>query len=451
MVATAHNPVTSNRNSELLPQKPGLKLIETNYRTNTSSDYTEKIQELDKDFKYSDNSNYYWNNPEFSLFYGTPLYEEASPSQKIALNHLYWYMMYHFTATSEYQTIVYNLITAGVFAKIKGYENVAQTLQLESDQEVHHIHAFRKICYQMLKTLLGKEAFKESLHSKMYHGKKYQDLLKKISEYNYRLARFLASNMIKESNQNHSEYLKELEDTDRLPVFSVGFMGEGFASRELLQFLGVHWGRSPFLGCHYYTLRFMANMGLKHTEHSNYKYFRKLEKEGAFIPAPTAISYYHFLDESFHVSTSRVMARELYRGFPKPTAYEKLLANVAFYRVQAKIWGGLSAIMPDKHRADSYSLMTFAYKVLQSPLFSMSGEEALNWLEKCLCREHNGLHLNAKFHQSLLSGFRQTYNTIDYLWPVNREMRLMEAGGSISHALKNNIKTFQQFSKLVSL
>ena len=41
-------------------------------------------------------------------------------------------------------------------------------------------------------------------------------------------------------------------------------------------------------------------------------------------------------------------------------------------------------------------------------------------------------------------------DNLDYLWPVNREMRLMKAGGSIEQAIANNIKTFLQFKETVS-
>jgi hypothetical protein len=68
-------------------------------------------------------------------------------------------------------------------------------------------------------------------------------------------------------------------------------------------------------------------------------------------------------------------------------------------------------------------------------------------MEKCFCREHEGFHLSAKLHERLLSDLQQHFEGMDYLWSVNREMRVMAAGGSISQAIQNNIKTFEQFSK----
>ena len=428
-------------------ESSALQKIAKTYYNNTDSDYTEKIQELDRSFKYSEVKNYYWNAPELSLLYGTPLYEQATETQKMILNHLYWFVMYNFTATSETQTIVYNKITGGVFANIPGYEVIAEILDLESEQELSHIHVFRKVCFQMLKNLLGKDAFKDPLKGKLY--KSNYRWAEKASQYQYYSLRLLANKML--DGKHYSEHLKELERKDDLPpAFSTGFMGEGLAPRALLQFFSFNWGRSPFLASHYYTLRFMANLGLKHTEHSNCKYFRRLQKQGESIPAPTAVAYYHFLDEAFHTTTSRFMARELYRDFPTPTAYEKFVANLAFYRLQNQIWGNLSAVVPDRHRPDDFAVMGFIYRILQSDTFGMTSKDALYWLEQSLCHEHQGLHQNVKFHQSLLQEFKRTFSSLDYLWAVNRDMTPMASGGKIEPAIRANQKTFKQFSQLVT-
>ena len=432
------------------PKSSALQTLERTYHNNTESDYTEKIQELDRNFKYSEVKDYYWNAPELSLLYGTPLYEQASEAQKIALNHLYWFVMYNFTATSETQTIVYNKITGGVFAKIPDYEIIDEILNLEGEQELSHIHVFRKVCFQMLKALLGKDAFKDPLKGKLYQSS-YQSWAEKASQYQYYALRMVANRMLADKEPCHSEYLKELEAKDNFPpAFSTGFMGEGLAPRALLQFFSFNWGRSPFLASHYYTLRYMANLGLKHTEHSNSKYFRKLQKQGAFIPAPTAISYYHFLDEAFHTTTSRFIARELYRDFPQPKVYEGLVANLAFYRLQKQMWSDLSAVVPDRHRPDDYAVMSFIYKILQSETFGMSARDALFWMEQSLCQEHQGWHQNVKFHHSLLQEFRRTFGSLEYLWSVNRDMKLMASGDKIDRAIQGNSKTFKQFSQLVT-
>lgn len=89
------------------------KFLERNYKNNLESDYTEVIEELCKNFQYSKNSRHYWSEPELSLLYGTPLYEQCSEEQKLALNHIYWSSAYKGVGDSETEATRYNLVTAG--------------------------------------------------------------------------------------------------------------------------------------------------------------------------------------------------------------------------------------------------------------------------------------------------------------------------------------------------
>lgn len=132
-------------------EKKHLKITEINYRRNTESDYTEQIEALDKAFNYDQNRDYWWSEPELSLLYGTPLYEGASLSQRKALNHLYWATQYNQTAATEANAVLYNQVTAGVFAAMGGYDTLCEELDLETAQERHHIHAFHSIGYKTKK------------------------------------------------------------------------------------------------------------------------------------------------------------------------------------------------------------------------------------------------------------------------------------------------------------
>ncbi|MEO1377377.1 MAG: hypothetical protein AAFW70_24475, partial [Cyanobacteria bacterium J06635_10] len=85
---------------------------------------------------------------------------------------------------------------------------------------------------------------------------------------------------------------------------------------------------------------------LKNYEHSIYGYCKKLDKQGQFVPAPTAISYYHFLDEAFHTTTSLFLGRNLHKHFPSPTAYEKFVANMALYLVECENMSHLFGVIP---------------------------------------------------------------------------------------------------------
>jgi len=445
--------------------KKHVKLTEINYRRNTESDFTKKIEELDKHFNYSSNSNHYWSEPELSLLYGTPLYEEASPSQKLALNHLYWATQYNQTAATEANAVLYNQVTAGVFRAVGGYETLCQELDLETEQERHHIHAFHMMGYKTKKALLGQTAFKASIQGKSYKKNDGAERLaprqrlplftfnwqsSPLSAFQDSAMRFITNKVVLKSQANYySQYLRELEQKgESIPAQTTGLLGQ-LAPRPFLQFFTLNCGSSPFLACLFYVTRFMANMLIKNYEYRYFHYYKELEKQGEFIPDPLAVSHYHLLDEAFHTTTSQLIAQDLYKDFPKPTAYEKFLANLTIYKSQKVALSGLSGGIPAIFRTDADFMLSF-YRLLQSPVFNMSSQEALQWLEKCLCQEHDGFHLTLKYHQRLLTDMRRLLDPIDYLWPVNRELRLMASGGSINKAIQNNSKAFEQFSRSVA-
>ncbi len=441
--------------------KKHIKLAEITYRRNTESDFTEKIEELDRNFNYSSNSDYYWGEPELSLLYGTPLYEQASSSQKLALNHLYWATQYNQTAATEANAVLYNQVTAGVFRAFSDYEALCQELDLETAQERHHIHAFHMMGYKTKKALLG-STFNTSIQGKSY---KKNDLRRGVtrrqiftfnmlgsplSGFQETALRFVTNKVILRKQAHcYSQYLRELEEKgESIPAQTTGLLGQ-LAPRPFLQFFTVNCGTSPFLACLFYVTRFMANMLIKNYEYRYSQYYRELEKQGEFIPAPLAVSHYHLLDEAFHTTTSQLIARELYKDFPKPTAYEKFLANLTIYRAQVVVLSGLSGGIPAIFRQDDTFMLSF-YRLLQSPVFNMSDREALQWLQKCMCQEHDGFHLTFKYHQRLLSDLRRLFEPIHYLWSGNRQMSVMASGGSIDKAIQNNIKAFEQFSQTIT-
>ena len=463
MFKNAKLPPKTNQSSTLPERKvkKHVKLTEITYRSNTDSDYTEKIEKLEKNFNYSSNGDYYWGPPQLSILYGTPLYEEASSSQKRALNHFYWAKQYNQTAATEANAVLYNQVTAGVFSNIGGHKTLCQELELETHQEHFHIHAFHAIGYKTQVALIGKKGFNATVPGKLSKSKNNfakgleslhlpQLLSSNLPRFQDDSFRFITNQVVLKRKANfYSQYLKELDHKgEPIPAQTTGLLGQ-IGSRPFLQFFTLNCGTSPFLACVFYVTRYMANMLLKSFEYRYSQYYRELEKKGEFIPAPTAVSYYHLLDESFHTTISQLIAQDFYKEFSKPTAYEKFLANLVIYRAQKLVLSGLSAGLPAVFRNDA-SFMPSFYNLLQTSIFNMSVEEALYWTKRCFCEEHEGFHVNLKFHQRLFSDICRSFEKIDYLWPVNREMRLMASGGSIAKAIQNNIKVFERFSKSVA-
>ncbi|MBU7583100.1 MAG: hypothetical protein KAF91_09350 [Nostoc sp. TH1S01] len=454
--------IEQSSNIPRIKEKKHIKVIEKIYKSNTNSDYTEKLWGLAKNFDYTSNSNHYWGIPELSLLYKTPLYEEASPSQKLALNHLFWVANYHYISVSEISTSMYNMVTAGVFQNLGGYEELCKELELETNQESYHIRSFQKVAYNTKTALLGKttlgnplagksdkewlgKLLPKSLQSFFFSGQ-YKTVFSSYQDY---FLSFIAKKMLENKKQYYSQYLRELEQKNQpLAAASEGILGQ-VAPRHWVRFFTLNWGISPFMACQYYCIRYTANAYLKNHEYRYYKSFQELENRNEFIPAPTAISYYHLLDESFHTTTSQTLAKDMYRELSKPTAYEKFLSRKIIQMMQNNMLSGLSGALPGRFVADSPLFMLFIYKLLKSPVFGMSNQESLYWMEKCFCQEHDGFHVALKYHGKLLEALRRVFNTLEYQSTVNREMTIMAAGGSIGKAITSNIKVFDQFSRSI--
>ncbi len=435
--------MTIAANSTSRTGKNAIKTLAKNHQNNLESDYTEKIKNLTQDFQYEKDRNHYWSDPQFSLFYGSPLYEQASLAQKLALNHLFWTLFYKTTADSEIEITHYNLITAGtLLAMNPDYKMIAEQLEHETEQERVHIHSFYKIGYKTHKLLLGKPK-KSDLGNNPQNDSKLNYFSIPLN--------LIAEKLLPKQEKYQSPYFQELAAKNiSLITPTQGFFNglqDNFLS-FLMPFFVQNWGISPFLACNFYSIRYLANLSLKNYEHQIVKYYKKQKKPGKFLPIPSAVSYYHFLDEAFHTTTSLFIGRDLYRQLPSSSAYEKSIANLTFYFTQRENFSSLCSISPNLFTADR-NLLPYAYQLLQSPVFEFSPQEALHWLEKCLCQEHEGFHHNLKLHQHLLDDYRHFTAKLDYLWTVNREMHLMAAGGSIAKAIAQNKQAFQQFAKSV--
>ena len=452
---------TKDHQTDFNSQKKHKKLTEVTYANNSKSDYTEKIETLGSQFNYDDNRNHYWGPPELSLFYGSPLYNQSSDAQKLALNHLYWAIGYSLTASSEANGIFYNQVTEGLLSVIGDYDILCQELSLETAQEHHHIHAFHSIIYQTKKTLF---VTKNSTFSKnkqkipQRKAENYSRSKKLISQKLWsfpeiKLFKYNWSNLfesIYRSNKTklYSSYLKKIEtEGEPFPIQTTGFYGY-LIPRDCSRFITLNFGSSPFLACFYYTLRYLANILQKNYEFYYFKYYRKLAKTEEFIPIPTSISYYHLLDESFHTTISQTIAQNVYKDFSPPTIYEKLVANIMLYRLQMVLFNGVSGVIPVVFRFD-YRLIQRLYQILRSQIFEMSHQDALYWLEKSLTEEHDGFHVNLKYHQKVFKETRQALEPLNYLWLVNREMKVMASGSSLEKNLKNNRQVFTQFKKTI--
>lgn len=439
--------------SQLRPKRH-LKINEVTYQSNLESDYTEKIEALDRRFQYADEQHHYWGMPELSLFYGTPLYAQASESQKIALNHLFWATQYDHVSASETSTTFYNTITAGVFENVGGYDTLCKSLHLETSQEKYHIHAFKTVSFKtkraLIKDVLTKPAADFFTNAptlgKRRKQKKGTGLID-LDKAKFKTFRLLTKQFAKANENQYSSLLRKVDREEHIPTMQQGYIGEALP-RPVLEYITYNWGTSPFLACQHFIWRYMGNAHLKLWEYYYVKYYRELAKNNEDLPAPTQISYFHLMDESFHTTTSQLIARDMYRDFPTPSLYEKQIANWIMYFMQRGILSEFSAAIPSMYRNDVH-LYPFYYRLLRSDVFGFSADESLQWMEKVFCQEHEGMHFNLKMHGALLSDLQRMVSKIDYLWPINRGYRLMAEGANIEKTLQRNAAGLKRFSKTV--
>lgn len=380
--------------------RKNLKLIELNYRRNSESDYTERLIERQRTFDYADDAQTPWLDDEFSLLYGTPLYEQASSAQRLALNHLYWVCFYNYSIGGEVSTMVYNQLTCGALYPLGGYEVVCKELDLETSQERDHVEAFRRVAAVSESALLGQPLF-----------------LRPVPHY-------LEAAVIKPQQ---------------------GRTWRGLRVLPMAIFAGVM-GYSPFLATQYYILRGIRNIQLKVKEYQHARRAQELEQQGERLPAATAISLYHYQDEAFHTATSQAIAKDLYRDFRKPTRLEVFLANEGTRKVQLTL-NALSGAVPGVFSSDDQYIPQI-YQLLQSRLFGMSSDEALAMTERCVCQEHEGLHVAAKYHDRALHDARSYVADMEYLYPKNRSLSYM-AGPTVASSVQDNVRAFRRFRRTV--
>jgi len=367
--------------------------LEINYKRNKQQDRTEAIDSAAAGFRYEDCREEYWNPEEFSLLYGTPLWEQASPSQRQILNHLYWVAYYSQIISAEIATIFFNQTSAaGLYAQ-EDFRLVCDMLDLESSQERSHISAFKKISSQVEAALFGKRVF------------------------TYAMRGPFAQTMIYADTNAMKTWWKKLQ----------------------LQAFGLLSAGNSFLACQYFTVRGVRTLNGKLVQHKLSSYYQK-HPDRQKAPIPSQISFDHFMDESFHFNSSTIISHDVMKCLKPPTEFEKWAANMGLRGCQRDHYH-FSAAINGIFWYDP-ALYGAVYQVLRSPVFEMSDREAKAMLTACFSQESEGLHRSYQTHREALESYKAYLEGIDYAWQSNREMSIM-AGSSIPQYLANQRKALR--------
>ncbi|MEL6462118.1 MAG: P-aminobenzoate N-oxygenase AurF [Cyanobacteria bacterium J06621_15] len=370
--------------------------LEINYKRNQQQDCTELLDKSAAEFDYNSCQNEYWNPEEFSLLYGTPLWFESSKSQRIILNQLYWVAYYSQIISAEIATIFFNQTSAaGLYAQ-EDFRPICDMLDLESSQERAHINAFKTVSNQVESTLFGERIF------------------------SYPMRGPYAETMIFADTNFLKRQWKKLQ----------------------LQAFGLISADNTFLACQYFTVRGVRTLNGKLVQHKLSNYYHKHTNPGT-APIPTKISYYHFMDESFHFNSSTIISHDVINCIKPPTKFEKLIANLGIRGCQKDHYH-CSVAVNGIFWYDA-ALYPAIYRVLRSQIFGMDEAEAKDMMCRCFTEETEGLHNSFQTHSEAIESYKVYLQPLDYLWKSNLEMSLM-AENSIDSYLKQQKRVFKKWS-----
>lgn len=378
----------------LLEHEKIYRKLQLNYHRNQQQDQTALIDQATSKFSYTNCQNEYWNPEEFSLLYGTPLWDQSTPSQRLILNHLYWVAYYSQIISAEIATILFNQTSAaGLYAQ-EDFRLVCDMLDLESAQERAHINAFKTISEQVEAALFGKRIF------------------------TYPMRGPYTETMVHADTNALKTWWKQLQ------LRSFGMLSSG----------------NTFLACQYFTVRGVRTLNGKLVQHKLSQYYQNhAEKENA--PIPAKISYYHFLDESFHFNSSTLLSHEVVTCLKKPTPFETFVANLGLRGCQ-KDHAHFSVAINGIFWYDP-ALYSAIYELLRSPVFAMSDPDAKQMISDCFTQETAGLHRSYQTHQEARASYQVYLEKVDYAWKSNREMSIM-ASSSIPRYLATQKKAISR-------
>jgi hypothetical protein len=386
-----------NYDFSLLDDQLTHKKLKFNFKKNKQQDHTELLDSSAAQFNYEECKDEMWNPEKFSLMYGTPLWDQATESERKLLNQLYWVAYYSQIISAEIATIYFNQTAAAGLFGIEDFRLVCETLDFESMQERAHISAFKTISEEVELKLFGERVF------------------------TYPMRPYFNETMI-------------FQDTNFF---------KGLWKRFQLQTYGLLSSGNAFIACQYLTVRGLRTLNGKIVQHQLSQYYED-HKDQENAPVPSKVSFYHFMDESYHFNSSNIIGTDLLKLLPKPSKFEHFVANLGIkgtLRDHANFTNVVNGIF-------WYEPATFkaVYKVLTSKVFNFDPKEALEMMEKCFCHENEGVHESFKTHQTALDSYKSYLDGIDYINSFSAN------GGQMQHTsvekyLKQNRKRFKIFKK----
>lgn len=389
--------LAQTQSKSLMDDHKTLKRIELALKKSKELDQTENMDLAASLFTYDECKNSLWNPERFSLLYGTWLWDHSTSEQRKVLNQLYWVAYYSQIISAEIATIFFNQTAAASLYGMEDFRVVCDTLDLESAQERAHISAFKKVSEELEQSLFGERMFTYPMRNPFVQTMLFSDL-----------------------NAFQKRWRKQ-----QLKVYS------------LLS------SNSAFIGCQYFTVRGIRTLNGKIVQHQLSRFHSESEnKENT--PIPSKISYYHFIDESFHFNTSTIISHDVVNSLKEPNSFEQHVANMTLWGCQKDHYNFSTAI----NGIFWYdpALYPVIYKILRSKVFSMTHAEALFAIEKSFCEESAGALASKQTHSEAVDSYRAYLADFRYINAKNKEMSLMKENNLQRH-LNTNKEEFIRFRR----
>lgn len=377
-----------------------MKRIELALKRSKELDQTQLMEQASINFDYESCKNEMWNPEKFSLLYKTWIWEQSSPEQRIKLNQLFWIAYYSQIISAEIATLFFNQTSAAALYGLEDFKVVCDTLDLESAQERAHIHAFKTVSEKFELDNFGERIFSYPMRSPFEKTMLYSDL------------------------SQIQQWLRKWQ----------------------LRYFSMISASSPFIGCQYFTVRGLRTLNGKIVQHQLSRFYHEHpDKENS--PIPSKISYYHFIDESFHFNTSTVVGHDVINSLPKPSKLEMHLGNMALRGCQMDHYNFSTAI----NGIFWYdpALYPTIYKLFRSKLFNMNHQDALEAIRRCFCEESEGMLASYKTHRESVDSYKAYLQDFQYINKSNKELSLMTKNNVEKH-LDENRRGFERFRKKVA-
>jgi hypothetical protein len=348
-----------------------VRKLRLNLDRNKVQDQTATIDAGTAAFRYADCADRGWNPEGYSLLWGTPIWDSADARQRLILNQLYWVAYYSQIVSAEIATIFFNQTSAAGLYAVEDFRVVCDTLDLESAQERAHIAAFRTIAGATEDAILGRRVFTWPLRGPY------------------------AETMVFGDTGPFRAWWK------RLQLRTFGLLSSGNA----------------FIACQYFLVRGLRTLNGKLVQHQLSQHHLRADDPDQ-SPIPSKISYWHFLDESYHFNSSTVISHDVVRSLPPPTAFERHVVNLGLRGCQQD-HRHFSATINGIFWYDP-ALYDAVYAVLTSPGYGLARADALALMEATYTQEHAGVHAAAATHATARDSYASYLDGLAFVSAENR-------------------------------